>query len=299
MSKKHKIGVCLADRIMYAVVAFFMIVLLILVLYPLVYVVSSSFSSGAAVSSGKVLLFPVDFSLVGYRLVLSYPRVWTGYLNSIIYTVGGTALNMLLTIMAAYPLSRRKFRGKRLYTLYFMITMFFSGGIIPTYILMSRLGLTNTRWAILLTGTISVYNMIVMRTFFQNSIPQELFDAARIDGVSDVGYLLRIVLPLSKAVLAVIILYYAVAHWNSYFDALMYLRNRELHPLQIVLRDLLNAARIDASQITDSELMQELNGSNEVMKYSLIVVSALPVLVAYPFVQKFFQKGIMVGSVKG
>ena len=298
-NKKNRIRLCLEDRIMYAIVKILMILLIVVIAYPLIYVVSSSFSSGTAVSSGKVLLWPVDFSLDGYKLVFSYRQVWTGYWNTIILTVVGTAMNVILTTMAAYPLSRKQFAGKKIYLTIFMVTMYISGGIIPSYILMSKLHLVGTRWAVLLSGTIGISNLIVMRTFFQNSIPEELLEAAKIDGISDIGYLLRIVIPLSKAIFAVITLYYAVGHWNSYFSSMIYLRERDMYPLQIVLRDILNASRVDLSQIVDEELLKEMTGVNDLMKYALIVVSSVPILVAYPFVQKFFEKGVMIGSVKG
>jgi len=296
---KNKIGACLEDRIMRAVVTALMALLIVIVLYPLIYVLSSSFSSGSAVSAGRVVLWPVEFSLTGYRIVFAYKQVWVGYRNTIFYTLVGTAMNILLTTMAAYPLSRRNFQGRNVYMTIFMITMFFSGGIIPNYVLMSKLHLVNTRWAILLSGTISVYNMIIMRTFFQSSIPEELLEAARIDGVTDIGYLVRIVLPLSRAIFAVITLYYAVGQWNSYFNAMLYLRDRTLYPLQLVLREILNASNVDLSQISDAELLRQLIGASDLMKYSLIVISSVPILVAYPFVQKFFDKGVMIGSVKG
>lgn len=294
-----KINIAWEDKALEAVVCVLMTALCVIIMYPLVYVVSSSFSAGSAVTTGKVLLWPVDFSLTGYEIVFSYGQVWVGYWNTIIYTVVGTAINMVLTIMSAYPLSRKNLQGKKYYMALFMITMFFSGGIIPNYILMTKLHMTNTRWAVLLASGISVYNMVIMRTFFQNSIPDELLEAAKIDGITDIGYLFKIVLPLSKAIFAVIILYYAVAHWNSYFDAMLYLRTRELQPLQIILRDILNVANIDLSQINDAETLAKMTGAADVMKYALIVVATVPVLVAYPFVQKFFEKGVMIGSVKG
>ena len=297
--RANAIGLCTEDRIMYAGVYVLMGLLIVVIAYPLVYVVSCSFSSGNAVSAGRVLLWPVEFSLTGYRIVFNYKQVWTGYYNTIFYTVTATALNVVLTTMAAYPLSRKNFQGRKLCMTLFMVTMFFSGGIIPSYILKTQLHIVNTRWAILLTGSISVYNMVVMRTFFQNSIPGDLLEAARLDGISDIGYLLRIVIPLSKAVFAVITLYYAVAHWNSYFNAMMYLRDRNLYPLQLVLRDILNAANVDLSQISDPEILRQLSGASEVMRYSLIVISTVPMMAAYPIVQKYFKQGVMIGSVKG
>ena len=296
---KNRVGISREDKIMYTIIYVAMTLLLITVLYPLIYVVSSSFSSGQAVSSGKVLLWPVEPSITGYKIIFSYKLVWIGYFNTILITVTATAINMVLTICTAYPLSRRDFIGKNIYMTLFMITMFFSGGMIPNYILMSKLHLTDTRWAVILSGAISVTNMIIMRTYFINSIPQELFEAARIDGITDWGYLFRIVLPLSKAIMAVILLYYAVAHWNSYFNAMLYIRDRNLYPLQIVLRDLLNASKVDLSQIQDAEMLAQMTGAADLIKFALIVVSAAPILCAYPFVQKYFEKGVMIGSVKG
>ena len=297
--KKNRIDLCLSDKIMRAVVYALMFILILIILYPLIYVVSSSFSSGEAVTSGKVLLWPVDFSLQGYKAVFAYKQVWVGYRNTIFYTVVGTLLNLTLTIMAAYPLSRKNFQGRNFYMTLFLITMFFSGGIIPNYILMTKLHLTNTRWALILSGSISVYNMIIMRTFFQNSIPNELLEAAKIDGITDIGYLFKVVLPLSKSILAVITLYYVVGHWNSYFNAMLYLRDESLYPLQLVLRSILNVGKIDLSQITDAEIIKQMRGLSDLMKYSLIIISSAPIIIAYPFVQRFFEKGVMIGSVKG
>lgn len=295
----NNVGIPREDKIMYGIIYVVIIALLVTVIYPLVYILSSSFSSGQAVTSGKVLLWPVDFSTTGYDIIFNYKLIWTGYANTIFYTVVGTAFNVVLTIMAAYPLSRRDFYGKNFYMTLFMIIMFFSGGMIPNYILMTKLNLTNTRWAIILSGGISVTNMIIMRTYFQNSIPYDLFEAARIDGITDWGYLFKIVLPLSRAIMAVIVLYYAVAHWNSYFNAMLYLRDRDLYPLQMVLRDILNANKVDLSQITDADLLAQMTGAADLIKYALIVVSTVPILCVYPFVQKYFEKGVMIGSVKG
>ena len=297
--KNGPIQMPLEDKILSAIVWTLMILLSIIVMYPLIFILSSSFSSGHAVSSGKVLLWPVEFTLRGYELTFAYKQIWVSYRNTIIYTTVGTCFNVFLNTLAAYPLSRRNFQGRNFYMTLFMITMFFSGGLIPTYVLMSKLGLNNTPWIMILMGGISTYNMIVMRTFFQNSIPGDLFDAARIDGISDIGYLMKIVLPLSKAVFAVIVLYYAVGHWNSYFTGMMYLRKQELYPLQVVLRNILNSARVDLSQIDDAELLAAMQGATDLMKYSMVVVATAPILVAYQFVRKFFEKGVMLGSVKG
>lgn len=284
---------------MYAVIDVLMILILIAIIYPLIYVVSSSFSSGRAVSGGRVLLWPVEPTLQGYKIVFSYSSVWTGYKNTIFYTFVGTLLNLALTTMAAYPLSRKNFQGKKFFTTLLLITMFFSGGMIPTYLLFVNLHLTNTRWAVLLASGMSVYNTIIMKTYFQNSIPEELHEAAFIDGASDFKYMFSVLIPLSKSIYAVIGLYYAVDHWNSYFDAMLYLRDRKLYPLQLILRDILNSVNIDLTEITNEELLVQMIGAVDIMKYSLIIVSTVPILVAYPFVQKFFEKGVMIGSVKG
>jgi len=299
--KKHPtaIGLPMSDKIMHAVVMFFMILLVVVIMYPLIFILSSSFSSGFAVSTGRVILWPVEPSVEGYKYVFNYQKVWTAYGNTIFYTVLGTCLNLFLTVITAYPLSRKNFQGRGFYLTVFMITMFFGGGMIPTYILMSRIGLTNSRWTLILMGGISVYNMIVMRSFFSSSIPNDLFDAARIDGASDIGYLLKIVIPLSKAVFAVIILYYAVGHWNQYFNAMLYLRKEELYPLQLVLRDILKAATIKPTDDMSAEDIEAMRGMSDLLKYALIVISSAPILCAYQFVQKFFEKGVMIGSVKG
>lgn len=295
----NRIDLCFEDKLLYTVTTILMVLLIIVVSYPIIYVLSCSFSSGEAVSSGKVVLFPVEPSLTGYKLVFRYRQIWVGYGNTIFYTVVGTMLNVVITTMVAYPLSRKNFQGRNIYMTFFLITMFFTGGIIPNYILRVKLHLVNTRFALLLTGIISTYNMIVMRTFFQNSIPYELFEAARIDGITDIQYLFKVVIPLSKAIFAVITLYYAVGHWNAYFNAMLYLRERDLFPLQLILRDILNSGQMDLSQISDSQLLKDLQAAYDLMKYSLIVVSCVPILIAYPFVQKYFEKGVLIGSVKG
>ena len=290
-----------SDRVLNTVLTVIFTIFLLIILYPLIYVVSSSFSSGDAVSSGRVLLWPVEPTLFGYQLVFKNKAVWTGYTNTIIYTFVGTTLNLVLNVMCAYPLSRKNFQGRNLYMLFFMIPMFFSGGLIPNYILITKLGLINNRWAIILSGGLSIFNMIMMRTFFQNSIPGELHEAAKIDGITDIGYLLKIVLPLSKPIIAVIILYYMVGHWNSYFTEMMYLRDREKYPIQLILRSILSTASIDPSDMQgiDGEQLAQMIGAADVLKYGLIVISTVPILCVYPFIQKYFEKGVKVGSVKG
>jgi multiple sugar transport system permease protein/putative aldouronate transport system permease protein len=261
--------------------------------------VSSSFSSGRAVSSGRVFLLPVEPSLDGYRAVFAHKGVVTGYRNTILYTVVGTVMNVALTLMAAFPLSRRNFQGRKFYMTLFIITMFFSGGLIPSYILITQLHLINNMWAILLPGAISTYNLIITRTFFMNSIPSELVEASQIDGCNDFKFFFIILLPLSKAIIAVITLYYGVSHWNAWFGAMLYLRNPALKPLQLVLRDILISVSIDVSQIQDPELLERMIYMAELMKYSLIIIATAPIIAVYPFVQRYFIKGVMIGSLKG
>ena len=303
MSKKKNTAIRLStgDRIMDTTINIVMALLFLVVAYPLVYVVSSSFSSGDAVFNGKVILWPVEFSTYGYEIVLKFPKVWIGYKNTIINTVLGTIMNVFTTMLVAYPLSRREFQGKGFYMFIFMFTMWFGGGLVPSYLLMSDLGLVNNRLAVLLTGLVSISNMVVMRSFFRNSIPADLHDAARVDGISDIGYLIKIVLPLSKAIFSVVTLYYAVAHWNAYFSAMIYLRDPSMMTLQQVLKDLLAQANpsVEDVQGLSAEDIANMQYAADLMKYSLIVISSAPILCAYPFVQKYFEKGVMIGSVKG
>lgn len=287
------------DRLFYYTTNALLAVITILILYPLIYIISASFSSPNAVSSGKVILFPVEFSLEGYEAVFKNNMIVSGYANSIFYTIVGTLINVVLTLIAAYPLSRRDLPGKNIIMFIFSFTMIFNGGIIPNYILIRDLGMINTRWAMLLPGAISIYNMIVTKTFFQTNIPEELYEATSLDGGSDFRYFISVVLPLSKAVIAVITLFYALSHWNAFFNAFLYLNNKKLFPLQIVLRDILISTSIDPSLVMDPETMAARQGLADLLKYSLIVVASAPMICLYPFVQKFFIKGVMIGSIKG
>lgn len=277
----------------------FLIICLVVVLYPLIYILSASFSSPQAVTSGKVWLFPVDFSLEGYKAVFEDDSIITGYANTIFYTVVGTALNLVMTIMAAYPLSRKDFYGRDIFMFFFTFTMIFNGGLIPTYLLVSQLGLINTRWVLIIIGAISVWNVIITRTYYQNTIPDELLEAAQLDGCSDIRFIWSVVLPLSKAITAVLVLFYGVGHWNEFFNAFIYISKKELYPLQIVLRDILVMNSIDPNMVVDTELMVAKQGLADLLKYSLIIVASVPILCLYPFVQKYFVKGVMIGSIKG
>lgn len=287
------------DKILYTAVNFMLAIFVIIVAYPLIYILSSSFSSGTAVSTGRVTLLPVDFSLEGYKAVFSHRLIGSAYRNTIFYTVAGTIINVVITVMCAYPLARKDFPMRRFFSVFFIIIMFFNGGMIPTYMVISKLKLTNTVWAMLLPGAISVYNMILVRTSIMNSIPSVLFEAAQIDGCSDAKYFSSILVPLIKPVIAVITLYYAVGHWNAYFNAMMYLNDEKLYPLQLVLRQILVASQINLSDLVDVESMVAKQGLADVLKYALIVVSTVPILCVYPFIQRYFIKGAMIGSVKG
>jgi len=287
------------DKILYAIVYTVLTFVTIAVLYPLIFIISSSFSSGSAVSSGRVVLLPVEPTLEGYKAVFKHKHIVTGYRNTIFYTTAGTAINVAMTLIAAYPLSRKDMQFKKFYMFLFVFTMFFGGGLIPTYILMTQIKFINTIWAMIVPGALSVYNMIVTRTFIMSNIPQELLEAAQIDGCSDAKYFFMVVLPLSKAIIAVMTLFYAVGHWNAYFNALIYLNEPKLYPLQLILRTILVANRVNLSDIEDPELIAAKQGLADLLKHSLIIVSTAPILVLYPFIQKYFIKGVMIGSIKG
>lgn len=286
------------DRVFLVVVTIMLVVVLAVVLLPIVYIVASSFSSAAAVNAGRVTFWPVDFSLHAYHVALSNSQVLQGYYNSMIYAVAGTAISVTLTVAIAYPLSRKTFFGRNVIMTLLIFTMLFSGGLIPTYMVVQDLGLINTRWALLLPNAIGVWQVIIARTFFANSIPDELHEAAMLDGASEIRTLRSVVLPLSKPLIAVLILMYAIYQWNTYFDALVYLKDADLYPLQIVLRNMLilNSTRPGAQDLSQQlEALQLVN----VLRYALIVVSSLPVLIIYPFIARHFTKGVMVGAVKG
>lgn len=282
------------DVIVYLIAA----VIILIVLYPLIFVVSASFSDPARVLSGEVWLLPKGPTLEAYNNILHNDQIWTGYRNSILYTVVGTLINITMTLLAAYPLSRPDLPGRKGLMLIITLTMFFSGGLIPSYLLVKSLGMVDTMWALIIPGAISTYNLIVMRTYFQSSIPWELQEAAHIDGCSNWRLLISIILPLSKPILAVMVLFYAVGHWNAFFNALIYIRSEHLYPLQLILREILmisQSAGVDGGNVG----MEEKILLSESIKYAVIIVSSLPVLVMYPFVQRHFVKGVMIGSIKG
>ncbi|NBK21776.1 MAG: carbohydrate ABC transporter permease [Spirochaetia bacterium] len=286
------------DTIFDWVVNIFAVMTILIVLYPLAFVLSASFSDPDLVLRGKVLLFPKGITLEPYKMVLQNEKIWLGYRNTILYTVLGTTINVVLTVMLAYPLSRKDMPLRRPLTLFVIFTMYFNGGMIPTYLLVRDIGIYDTIWAIVIPAAITTYNFIVAKTFFENSIPHEMYESAMIDGSSNIRTLISIVLPISTSILAVLILFYAVAHWNSYFSALIYLRREELYPLQIVLRDILLLGQTEQMGTNEVGMGEKIKMA-EGIKYSVIVVSSLPILVLYPFVQKHFVKGVMIGAIKG
>lgn len=287
-----------SDKVFNAIIYVVLAILILIVVYPLWLVVINSFSDSNAVSLGKVTIWPVGFNLDAYIETFTYDNVISGYLNSIFYTVVGTALNLLLTIPTAYTLSKRNLKGRGFLMGLFTFVMYFSGGLIPEYILIRSLGLVNTRAVVILCGGLSVYNMIVARSFFESGVPHELEEAAEIDGCSQLQTFLKIVLPLSKAMVGVITLYYAVSRWNSFSTSLYYQAGAEqYHSLQMVLRDLILKAQSSVNvQGEDAVYYAELLNK---IKYSVIVVASVPMLVIFPFIQKYFDKGVMLGSVKG
>lgn len=292
--------------------AFDLCIILILLLitlviaYPIYYTVIASFSDHQAVATGKVSFLPVGFQLTAYKAVFENDQIWQGYLNTILYTVGGTAFNLFLTIPAAYAMSKTQMLGHGVLTWFFLITMYFGGGMIPTYLLYKNLNLINNPLIMVIAGGLSIYNLIVTRTYYQNSIPDSLYEAARIDGSSEIGIFIRIALPLSMPIIAVMCLYYAVGHWNGYFTALMYLTKTKYQPLALVLRRILimNETALDEAVGADLDPALIANAAARAnlvvtMKYALVLVASLPMLVLYPFIQKYFVKGVMIGSVKG
>lgn len=299
MKASRKINDTTEDKIFYAIINTILALLLLIIAIPVLYILACSFSDANKVIAGNVLAWPVDFTLKGYDAILnngSYDII-SAFRNSIFYTIFGTVIALFLTYLCAYPLARRGLPGGSQVMMLYTITMFITGGMIPTYILVNdTLNLGNTVWPLIILGAISVNNMIIARTFIMNSIPGELLEASQIDGCDDIGFFTKIVLPLSKASIAVLALYYAIAHWNNFMNALLYIQNDNLQPMQIVLRNII----INNEAATQAEdYAEEAEQLKQLLKYSTIVVSVIPVLIIYPFVQKHFVKGVMIGSVKG
>lgn len=303
MNRKHNMGRSRSDIVFDAVIFTVLTVTMLVVAYPLYFVIISSFSDPVAVASGKVTFFPIGFTLEGYERVLQEQRVMRGFANSMLYTVVGVLINLAVTLPTSYALSRKDFFGQRPITIYYMVTMFIGGGLIPTYLIVSQTGLMDSLWALVIPGALGVYNMIVGRTFFVTNVPDELLEASKLDGCGNTRFFLYIVLPLSGAIIAILTLYYGIGHWNSYFSALLYITDRAKWPLQLELRSILlqnqwtqTNAVMNAEQLAEKARLEALT---EMMKYSLIIISTIPMMVLYPFIQKYFIKGVMIGAIKG
>ena len=286
------------DRILTLMVWLLLLLIFLVIIVPILFIVASSFSDPGAVSAGKVFLWPVDFSLAGYRVIFQSSYIMRGFYNSVVYTLLGTVISVTLTLFAGYPLARKDLKIRGVVMFLFTVTMFFSGGMIPTYLVVSKLHLINTIWAMVLPGAMGVWNVILTKTYIQTSIPDEIYESASIDGCSDWRYFVNMVIPLSKPIIAVMVLLYAVGKWNDFFSGLIYLNDASLQPLQLILRNILvqNDTTGMAMNLGEQMNRQELK---TLMQYSLIIVSSVPVLILYPFIQKYFVKGVMIGSLKG
>jgi putative aldouronate transport system permease protein len=288
-----------ASRIGFEVFNFvFMIALCVIMLYPFLHVIAASFSDNSSVARGLVSCYPIGFNTEAYKVVLRYKHIWNGYKNTILYTAVGTAINLVLTVCGAYPLSRKQFYGRGVFTFFVSLTMFFGGGLVPTYLVINSYKMLDKFWVMVIPGAISTWNMIIMRTFFQG-IPTELEEAAIIDGCNDIGVLLKIIIPLSTASLMTIGMFYAVGHWNAWFNAVIYLRDSSRYPLQLWLRMIVLQNQVKDITEAGAVALEADNTVADTIKFAVIVVAVLPILCVYPFVQKYFVKGVMVGSVKG
>lgn len=296
--KRNKISSSRADKIFQIILYILAVNILFVVLYPLYFVVVASFSDPSAVAGGQVWLYPKGFTLDGYKELFRHDEIWIGYANTILYTVVGTVIGLIVNLFAAYALSRSDLVGRKFFNFMFIFTMFFNGGLIPTFLTIKDFNLYNTFLVMVLPFSVSVYNIIVARTFFQNNIPTDLNDAAKIDGCGNLYYFFKIVLPLSKAIISVIALWTAVGMWNSYFNALIYLKDASRYPLQLILRNILITNNLQMS-FGSGEAMQIALRLSNLMRYSVIIVSTVPIMCFYPFVQKYFSKGVMIGAVKG
>lgn len=277
-----------------------LLLMAIIVLYPLYFVVIASVSDPNAIYAGEVVFLPKKISLDGYKMLIENNLIWSGYWNTIRYTVIGTLVNVTLTICAAYALSRKKLPGRKSLTLFIAFTMFFNGGLISTYLLVQKMGMINTMWAVILPGAVGPWNLIVAKSFFENTVPEELYEVACIDGCSELRAFIKVILPVSKAILAIMVLFYAVAHWNSYFNAMLYFTKDKLYPLQLVLRNLLIQTDMTAMSATgDATSLAQQQRIADQIKYGVIIISSVPVMALYPFVQKYFAQGVTLGAIKG
>ena len=298
MSKrKNALRDTMGDKIFYVINGFFLLLLALIIIYPLYFIIIASISDPDAVLGGEVILYPVRITFEGFAKIMERGDVWRGYLNTIIYTLLTVVLSLIVTIPAGWALSRKTLPGKKGFMIYFIIPMFFGGGLIPFYNVMSSLRLVNTIWAVILPAILSVWNLFMTKTFFESSIPEGMLEAARIDGAGKYRTFFSIVLPLSKAIIAVMALYYAVGQWNSYFNAMIFLQDAEKYPLQLVLKEILIASESTVGGSGET-ILQQYRLANQ-LKYVSVIVSSLPVLCLYPFVQKYFAQGVMIGSLKG
>ncbi|RXZ62476.1 carbohydrate ABC transporter permease [Candidatus Borkfalkia ceftriaxoniphila] len=297
MNKLSK-AVSKADRIYYIVIDTFLILMLLAILYPLYFIVIASISDTDAIFNGEVFLYPIGFNLKGYAALFENRMIWTGYLNTIWYTLLGTAINIAVTIPAGWAISRKELPWRKFITTYFIITMFFGGGLIPFYLLVSDLGLLDNPLSVILPYGVSVWNMFMVNAFYSSSVPDEILEAAEVDGSGTIRTFFSIVIPLSKPIIAVMVLFYAVAHWNNYFSALIFLSEQKYFPLQLVLREILIMTESAGGSAGDAGTILEQAKLANSIKYSSIIVSTLPILVLYPFVSKFFEKGVMIGALK-
>lgn len=290
-----------SDRSFHIVNYLVLSLILLMVLLPILHVVACSFSSAYSVITSRVWLWPVEFTLDGYKACFKNNMLMTGYVNSFIYMVFGTVVNVMLLLLAGYPLSRPNLPGKRLFVLYFAFTMFFNGGMIPNYLLIKDLGWLDHRVALIIPFAFSCYNMVIVRTYFSSNVPNELFEAASIDGSGDIRFFTRVALPLAKPVIAVMVLFHGIGHWNGYMRALMYINDSSKFTLQMVLRDILILSSMSSEMLSqmDDSALEELTNAMHLIKYAVIVIGSLPVMILYPFVQKYFVKGMMIGSIKG
>ena len=290
----------LGDRLYRIIALTLLTIIMILISYPLYFIICASFSNPLEVYNSPILLYPKDITLESYKVAFQNSDIWLGYRNSLIYTLAGTTINIVMTVMGAYPLSRKDFVGRNVLTFFYTFTMFFGGGLIPSYLINRALGLYNNIWVMIIPGAVSVYNMIIMRTYFQSRVPANLEESAMIDGCSNIRILLSIVLPLSTPIISVMLLFYGVGNWNAYFNALIYLVDENLKPLQMVLREILiqNEMTSMLKVTVDAEYANRMMDQMG-LKYVIVIISTLPIFIIFPFMQKFFKDGIMVGALKG
>ena len=299
MKRKANLRVTRTDRIVNIIINTILLLLGILTLYPIYYVIIASFSDPFAVARGEVIIFPKSINFSAYHRLWGNAKIWIGYRNSLFYTVAGTAINLLVTLPAGYALSRRNLFGRRFLSLFFVFTMYFSGGTIPTYIVLRNFKMINTIWSVMIPSAVNVFNLVIVRSFFDTSIPDALYDSARIDGCKHFRFFLQIVLPLSPAIIAVMTLYYGLEHWNAYFEPMIYISNENIQTLQVIMKTITATPDYSTAENVDPAQLAELIRTKALIKYAIVIVASLPMMILYPFVQKFFIQGVMIGAVKG